>query len=100
MKYGYWNRLKLFAIKTLLTGAVIFAFWLVAAIVQGAVSLVAGTLLGLALLLGINTLCGILLPAPQPQHVKVKARRVHRGTPRVAAAPRPALRVVRGQRAA
>lgn len=76
----------------LLLGMMVFS-----AVAEGALSLVTGLLLGLAGLLLLNLLCGLLLPrqASQPQQAPAAraARPAHK--------PRPVpLRVVHGSRAA
>lgn len=74
----------------LLLGVMVFS-----AVAEGALSPVAGLLLGLAGLLLLNLLCGLLLPRQQPQPAPA-ARAA-----RPARKPRPVpLRVVHGSRAA
>lgn len=73
----------------LLLGVMVFS-----AVAEGALSPVAGLLLGLAGLLLLNLLCGLLLPRQQPQPQPAPAARPARK-------PRPVpLRVVHGSRAA
>lgn len=68
-----------FFCRVLLTACLLAALVLVSALVQGILPLLPGLLLGAMLLLAVNALCGLLLPAehePQRHTVKAKARRV------------------------
>lgn len=88
---NYSVAIKSIVCKFSIAALLVLSVLLVSAVVEGTMPLWAGIVAGIAALLVLNVLCGLLLPS-QPQAEKDSAAPLRRGAP--------SLRVVHGSRAA
>ncbi len=91
MKRKAYKQIKRMAGKLALAAVLLLGALTVCALAQGALDLPAGAGLLLGEALALNTVCGLLLPAPAPGAAQMAA-----AARELSAAPRPLLRLVHG----